>query len=536
MRDARWSDAPSELDERSFRSEYPFRHRNDAKASPESRDMSARSRPRSVFALLVFLLGCSAQHVVAPTNEEWTGTPAGTDKLERVLLVSIDGLHSSDLARYIENKPDSTLARLAKVGVRYTNVRAPFPSDSFPSVLAWATGGTPRSTGVFYDISYDRRLSAPNSDCSTPGTVVDFSEVVDTDSAQIDGGGGLNTSMLPRDPDKGCAPVFPHEYLRVNTLFEIVHEAGKRTAWLDKHLSYDILQGPSGKGIDDLVNPEVASVSNKIYSQIRGYDDSKLAGVVRQIHGQDYAGQPAVVPAFFGMNFQAVSAMQKAFGYKDAAGTPSEQLALAMDGIDASLAQLANELAAQGLWSSTLLVVAASHGQSPIDPALVNRLPVSTIPDLVEQVAPGLSAAATQDAVALLWLTDASQTDAVAQHLLDNEAKAGIDHVLSGAELTAMFGDPSQDSRVPDLMVVVKPGTIYTDGGKKVAEHGGMSDDDRKVALLVVGGNPTPAVLDDSLETRQLAPTVLSALGLDPARLDAVRAEPIPGLPGLKLP
>ena len=34
------------------------------------------------------------------------------------------------------------LARLAAVGARFTNVSAPFPSDSFPSVLAWATGGT----------------------------------------------------------------------------------------------------------------------------------------------------------------------------------------------------------------------------------------------------------------------------------------------------------------------------------------------------------------------------------------------------------
>jgi hypothetical protein len=484
-------------------------------------------------ALFVFLAGCSAQRVVATTNDDLGA--AGTGKIERVLMVSIDGFHTVDLERYIESKPDSTLAHLAKIGVRYSNARAPFPSDSFPSVLAWATGGTPRSTGVFYDISYDRRLSPPSSDCSTLGTVVDFSEVSDLDSSQLDGGGGFNPAALPRDPEKGCAPVTPHEYLRVNTLFEVLKAAGKRTAWSDKHLTYEVLQGPSGQGVDDLFNPEIAAVQTKVLSQVQAYDDSKVAAVVHQIDGQDHLKQPAEVPAFFGMNFQAVSTVQKLSGYEDAAGTPSDPLLLAIDGVDAALKTLVAELQTKQLWATTLLVVGASHGQSPIDPALVHRLPVSLIPSLVEEVGSGLLAAATEDAVALLWLTDASKTDDVARHLLDKKDAAGIDHVISGGELTGMFGDPASDSRVPNLVVVVKTGTIYTDSGKKIAEHGGMSDDDRKVALLVVGGNPTPAVIEDSVETRQLAPTVLSALGLEPSSLKAVQAEETAMLPGLQL-
>ncbi len=503
---------------------------------PIPRSIRSLHRLSSAAGVLLLLAGCSSQHVVAPVSEEWSGAPAGTAKIERVLMLSIDGFHGSDLTRYIEGKPDSTLGRLAKVGVRYSDVSAPFPSDSFPSVLAWSTGGTPRSTGVFYDISYDRKLAAPGSDCSTLGTVVDFSETADRDSTAIDGGGGFNPDSLPRDPERGCVPVSPHDYLRTNTLFEVLHAAGKRTAWSDKHLTYDVVRGPSGEGVDDLFNPEIAAVQTKMFCEVKGYDDSKVAAVVHQIHGQDHSGQPASgVPTFFGMNFQAVSVVQKQYGYLDAAGTPSPSLATAIDSVDESLKSLVNELNSSGLWASTLLVVGASHGQSPIDPKLTQRLPVSLIPSLVEEVGSGLLAAATQDAVALLWLTDASQTDAVAQHLMDSKDAAGIDHVISGAELVSMYGDPTQDSRIPDLIVVVKTGTIYTDSGKKIAEHGGMSDDDRKVALLVVGGNPKAAVVDDAVETRQIAPTALKALGVDPSALDSVRAEQTAVLPGLTL-
>src|SRR5215467_2573441 len=76
---------------------------------------------------------------------------------DHVLLISIDGLHAVDLSNYITANPNSTLATLAKNGVRYPNALTTAPSDSFPGLLAPTTGGTSRSTGVFYDDSYDRQ-------------------------------------------------------------------------------------------------------------------------------------------------------------------------------------------------------------------------------------------------------------------------------------------------------------------------------------------------------------------------------------------
>ena len=86
--------------------------------------------------------------------------------VKHVLLISVDGLHNSDLTAYIAANPNSAMAAMASMGVHYDNAKSGLPSDSFPGLLAIVTGGSPKSTGVFYDDMYDRNLSAPGSDCS----------------------------------------------------------------------------------------------------------------------------------------------------------------------------------------------------------------------------------------------------------------------------------------------------------------------------------------------------------------------------------
>src|SRR5260370_41942725 len=57
------------------------------------------------------------------------GTARGDEKVEHVLLVSVDGLHQSDLAWYVQTHPGSTLAGLMAGGVDYSDASTPFPSD-----------------------------------------------------------------------------------------------------------------------------------------------------------------------------------------------------------------------------------------------------------------------------------------------------------------------------------------------------------------------------------------------------------------------
>ena len=58
-----------------------------------------------------------------------------------------------------------------------------------------------------------------------------------------------------------CSPFYPHNAIRTNTVFEVIKaENAGRTAWADKHPAYDLVNGPSGKGVDDLYNPEITNV------------------------------------------------------------------------------------------------------------------------------------------------------------------------------------------------------------------------------------------------------------------------------------
>jgi Type I phosphodiesterase / nucleotide pyrophosphatase len=78
-----------------------------------------------------------------------------------VLLVSVDGLHQSDLDWYVANHPGSELAKLAGGGNEYTSAQTPVPSDSDPGMTAQMTGYNPKTTGVFYDVEYNHALLPP---------------------------------------------------------------------------------------------------------------------------------------------------------------------------------------------------------------------------------------------------------------------------------------------------------------------------------------------------------------------------------------
>src|SRR3954468_4227180 len=165
---------------------------------------------------------------------------AANGKAAHVLLLSIDGFHQLDLETYIAANPSSTLAALVARGTEYTNTTSSVPSDSFPGTLAMTTGGSPSSTGIYYDVSWDDRLSPAGSDGSTRGTLVPFNESINLSANAGSGVADINVAKLPRDPDAGCTPVYPHNYLKVNTVYEVAKAAGLRTAVADKHPSYEV--------------------------------------------------------------------------------------------------------------------------------------------------------------------------------------------------------------------------------------------------------------------------------------------------------
>lgn len=215
-------------------------------------------------------------------------------RIQRVLLISIDGMHAVDFANCVAGSYCPTLAELGEDEITYTQTSTSRPSNSFPGLTALVTGGSPRSTGAFYDVSYDRSLSPPKA--TTPygivggpalcpsviGTQIGFDEEIDVDLTRLDAGGGINPDFLPRDPKNNCAPVYPHTFIRVNTIFEVVRAASGYTAWSDKHQSYELVKGHSGQGVDDFFAPEINSIPVGI-PQIKSMKCDPLPGSDRRI-------------------------------------------------------------------------------------------------------------------------------------------------------------------------------------------------------------------------------------------------------------
>jgi Type I phosphodiesterase / nucleotide pyrophosphatase len=475
-----------------------------------------------------------------------TGAMPASAPVRHVLLVSVDGLHSSDLAHYVDAHPDSTLATLMKEGIDYSNAHTVAPADSFPGLLALVTGGTPAVTGVYYDVTYDRKLSAPGGDCRATGVSVHFDE--DIDKPGKDGHPTIDPAKLPRDPQRGCAAVYPHDYLRVNTVFDAVRNAGGYTAWIDKHPVYEIVEGPSGHGVSDLFTPEIGGdyegfngtltngVTNSL-ARTEAYDDMKAQAVIHEIDGRTHDGSKAApVPNVFGLNLQAVNVAQKLSGYRDAQGNLTPGVDSAIGHVDETLGRFTRELDRRGLRKDTLVIVTAKHGNGPFAPALLHKIDKRQLSDAIEHAAPGALAQLTVDHGALVWLHDASAASAIAQALRNNAKALGIARVLTGEALARRFPSPSEDSRTPDLIVVSRDGVIYTKPGDgKLAEHGGFHDDDTRVALVISNPRLTHAGerLTYPVSTTQVAPTMLAALGLPPGRLVAVAKEGTAALPGI---
>lgn len=171
-------------------------------------------------------------------------------------------------------------------------------------------------------------------------------------------------------------------------------------------------------------------------------------------------------------------------------------------------------------------MLSAKHGQSPVDRSQLRIVDKKLLAAVVNGVRPGLLAQATADDVALLWLTDGGQAEAVAAALRAHAAELNLDQLLVGPALARQFGNPATDARTPDVVVLPKPGTVYTKpSATKVAEHGGFTADDTHVALLVAGPGGEGERVDTRVSTAQVAPSILKFLGLDPRALASVRAE-----------
>ncbi|HTC49727.1 MAG TPA: alkaline phosphatase family protein [Candidatus Aquilonibacter sp.] len=532
----------------------------------------------------------------------------GSGKIKHVILLSIDGMHAVDLYNCTHGITGANggdpycpnLALLTQTGINYTNASSSKPSDSFPGMAALASGGTPKSTGLYYDVAYDRVLDAPEKTTGTglgpgpcvpygvpTGTTTDNDQGVDLDDTKLNGGapgaglteGGiasLDPKKLSRDPAAGCAPIYPWNFIRVNTAFGVIHAAGGYTAWIDKHPSYSFVGGPGGKGLDDYYSPEVSSAVvplpgvktlegaacdpirdpigaaawNASFENIQCYDAIKVYGLLNQIAGKTHSGAPAQVPAVFGMNFQSVYVGESvneagvgAGGYKNAAALPSDRLLREIEYVDTAIGNIVSALKTAGIYENTLLIVTAKHGESPIDPTryvadtntpatlLGKAIPFSESPLNTTGIG------ATEDDVSVLWLKKGVDVQNAVDLLETDATEIGLGEILYGPTLAPNYNvggwEAGDDSRSPDIIVTPNIGVTYSGSTAMIGDHGGFAHDDTNVLLLVANPGFTPLTVSDSTATTQVAPTILKALGLSPTLLDAVRIEGTSALPAV---
>jgi len=527
----------------------------------------------------VVLILCNLLFICSPSFASGDGDNRGPDKsIRHVLLISVDGLHALDVAKYVAAHPHSALAELASHGTTYSDANTPQNSDSFPGLLALVTGGSPATSGLFYDVSYDRAIFDPtNTTCTGgAGNMMVFDESIDKYNSQNVSLNVIDPAKLPRhiDGHGNCVALWPHSALRTNTIFEVVKASGGHTAWEDKHPAYDLVNGPSGTGVDDLYTPEVTNVggldnTHSVVCTVQN-DGLKVKGIINEIHGLTHDGKPAPgVPEVFGMNFQGVSVGQKLSidnydgscvadngslngqpgGYTDGSGTPSTVLSYALDQTDAALASMIQALKGQNIYDSTVFIVTSKHGQSPINPVKTHKPGhfadvVASLPDgttnpaaiaitSANACATGPCGFVNDDDIALVWLADQTMDQQVRDYLNVNAIPLFIDEVLGGDELTLRFNNPLKDSRTPDIIVRPNYGTIYTTSTAKNAEHGGFNYSDTNVGLIVSNPSMASKTLKSPVTTAQVAPTILGFLGLDPQALNSVRVEQTKVLPGL---
>lgn len=534
----------------------------------------------------------------------------GTGKIKHVLLLSIDGMHAVDFyncSHGISGVNDGNpycpnMAALAQTGINFVNTTSSRPSDSFPGLAALVTGGSPKTTGMYYDVAYDRSLDPPMITTGTGlaggsceayglpgGTTTDYDQGIEYDDTKLNGGapgaapteGGMasiDPRKLVRDPQTGCTPVYPWNFVRVNTIFSVVHAAGGYTAWIDKHASYSFTAGPGGTGLNDYYSPEVesnvialpgvttsqgvscAAVRDKSpagtvwaasFANIQCYDALKVQALLNEIKGKTHSGKPAEVPALFGMNFQSVYIGQSVNetgvgkgGYLNAAAEPSAELVKEIEFVDASIGDLLQGLMNAGIYNDTLVIITAKHGESPIDTSQYvadgTNTPATLLGDAIpfsESPLNTTGIGATEDDVSVLWLKEGESIPDAVELLNRNASQIGLGEIYYGPSLALNYGvgglDPGDDPRSPDIVVAPNVGITYSGSTTMIGDHGGFAHDDTNVIMLVANPSFTSQTVYSGVTTMQVAPTIVDALGLSPGSLDAVRIEGTEVLPAV---
>ena len=440
------------------------------------------------------------------------------------------------------------LAALGTTGVNYVDASTSKPSDSFPGLMTIVSGATPRTLGVYYDVAYDRSLDGPMiatgngspAGTCTPGAAptgyeTEYEEGIDLDQTKLNGGAPGASLIdgrhcLARSEEAGsrsgegmCAGVCPGSLCgRTRSLGWSMTRAGMRHGrtsilrtrrWRGQHGMLDDFYSPeinsnvvavpgltTVSGISCATVPDPSSdltAWTNSFQNIQCYDQLKVNAILHEIDGMDHLGTTKTrTPTIFGMNFQAVSVGQKLIeGSRRAAiwmrrrhaGSLLSEIQFA----DEAIGRFVEELKDHGKYESTLIVITAKHGQSPIDSARYtadhsdrgahhgavtdHRSAVCRTPSPMPATRlgpPRTTCRCCGCARAARPKRKSRRCQATVPG--DGQYRRHRADLLRGSALTQIFnapGLPPKDPRTPDIIVVPNVGITYSKSTAKQAEH-----------------------------------------------------------------
>jgi len=137
----------------------------------------------------------------------------------------------------------------------------PRPLGFLSGAARLVTGGSPVSHQVFYDVSYDARCSIPPTrpapdrpETPSSTTRASTSTIRTTSPSTSSIREAAARSGRARKMRSRLSPQPAQDQQRFS---KVVKAAGGPHAWADKHPAYDLVNGPSGRGVDDLFTPEI---------------------------------------------------------------------------------------------------------------------------------------------------------------------------------------------------------------------------------------------------------------------------------------
>lgn len=373
---------------------------------------------------------------------------------EHIILLNVEGLHALDLDTYVAAHPHSALAELSTRAVVYTNAHLAWNTEA-AGLLALVTGGTPLSTGVY-----------------TAG--------------------------------QSCTPQSP----RVNSILDLVHAHGGRTAWAGSAAEISLLEGRTHDALTDTAPTHTAAETMQMLERwMASPNPPQITGATFQEFATGQAATDAYVPL----------------------GTMSPVLETVLDRFDKELAKLIGTLQSSALYDRTWIVLTAASTSGSPTQIRTRATDAARLRLTIGRAAP--HACVWVDGLAHIWLKDDAAVQQLAGALAGQRRYLGIGDILTPARLRLALAPPEADERRPALVLVPSTGMGWTSSSSGMPAR--FEDQNANVALVISGPQFRDRRDPTSVPTTETAALLLRALGMEKLDLEALHREHSPALPGI---